>query len=187
MLEISEVVVVEGKYDKKRLTALCRALIISTDGFRIFKNKEKTALLRRLAKERGLLILTDSDRAGFLIRHHLKGIIEPRYIKNAYIPEIFGKERRKAEPSAEGKLGVEGMSEDILKTALLRAGATPRAAKGREITKADLYGKGLSGGQDSAQKRALLCEKLSLPAHMSTNELLDVLNAIMSYEEFNGL
>lgn len=186
MIKVREAVIVEGKYDKMRLSALIDGLILETGGFRIFKDKEKMALIRTLADTRGLLILTDSDSAGFLIRNHLAGSVAPEKIKHAFIPDILGKETRKEKPSKEGKLGVEGMSSRILTEALRRAGigAEESAPQGRKITKADLYDAGLSGGENSAQKRRAFLKSLSLPEYLSTNALPEVLSGIMSYEEF---
>ena len=188
MLKVKEAVIVEGKHDKIKLSSFIEGLIIETNGFRIFKDKEKMSMLRQLADTRGLLILTDSDSAGFLIRNYLNGSIDKRKIKHAYIPEICGKERRKEKPSKEGKLGVEGLSQEILKRAIQNAGATcadiTEATPQRRISKLDLYNDGLSGGPDSAQRRkALLCA-LQLPQYLSANALVDVLNSLMSYEEY---
>ena len=190
MIRIREAVIVEGKYDKIRLSSLIDALIIPTDGFGIFRDREKMSLLRRLAETRGLLVITDSDSAGFVIRNHLRSCIPPEQIKHAYIPDIFGKERRKATPSKEGKLGVEGMRPEVLLDALRRAGATidgESAAPAKTITKADLYARGLSGCDDSAEKRKALMKRLDLPERLSATALLDVLNALMSREEFYRL
>ncbi len=190
MIHVKEAVVVEGKYDKIKLSPLIDGLIIETNGFRIFKDKKKMELLRRLAATRGLLVLTDSDSAGFLIRHYLSGSIPPEKIRHAYIPDIPGKEKRKAQPSKEGKLGVEGVPEEVLLQALRRAGACAESAPvshSRQITKADLYSAGLSGGTGSAKKRLFLLKKLDLPEHLSANALLSLLNALMSYEEFQRI
>ena len=185
MKRIKEVIVVEGRYDKNTLSQLVDALIIPTDGFGIFKDGEKKALLRRLAREKGLILLTDSDGAGFVIRNHLKGVIPRSQLKQAYIPDVYGKERRKAEPSREGKLGVEGMKPEILLRALSEAGAQFEDAPQRDpITKYDLYELGLSGKPDSAAKRRALMQALELPEHLSTNALLDVLNLLYTKEEF---
>ena len=189
MYTIQEAIVVEGRYDKNTLSQVVDTVILETSGFGIFKNSEQVELLRRLAETRGLIILTDSDGAGFVIRNHLKGAIDPKLVKNAYIPDRFGKERRKRKPGKEGKLGVEGMDPETLITALRKAGATflgedaPVKVKGRPITKADLVVAGLSGGEGSAQKRAALLKELDLPQHMSPNAMLEVLNVLYSYEE----
>ena len=191
MIRIKEAIVVEGRYDKNTLSQIVDAHIIETAGFGIFSDKEKTALLRRLAEKCGIIILTDSDGAGFLIRNRIKGAVPEGCVKHAYIPDIKGKERRKQHASKEGKLGVEGMTPEIIIEALKRSGATiegestePR--KG-EITKGDLYELGLSGGAGSAEKRKELAHKLALPEKMSANALLDVLNALYTKEELFDL
>lgn len=191
MERIKEVIVVEGRYDKNTLSQVVDAVIIETGGFGIFNDSQKRNLLKKLAESRGLIIMTDSDAAGFMIRNHLKGCIAPELIKHAYIPDIYGKERRKSAPSREGKLGVEGMSPQVIMEALSRAGATFQGPEHREdrssISKADLYRKGLSGGENSAALRKELMKKLELPERLSAQGLLDVLNAIMSREEFMTL
>ena len=190
MLRIREAIVVEGRYDKNTLSQVVDTVILETSGFGIFKDKERLALLRRLAEQRGLIILTDSDGAGFVIRNYLKGAIDPALVKHAYIPDLYGKERRKRAPGKEGKLGVEGMSPAVLEEALRRAGATflgegaSPAAPRSPITKADLYALGLSGGPDAARRRADLLRRLDLPGHMSPNALLPVLNALYDREAF---
>ena len=185
MLKIQEAIVVEGRYDKNTLSQVVDAVILETSGFGIFKDKEKLALLRRLAEKRGLVVLTDSDGAGFVIRNYIKGAIDPALVKMAYIPDVPGKERRKSSPSKEGKLGVEGMSAEVLIAALRRAGATlgGETATHRTggITKATLYELGLSGRPDSAARRRELLKKLDLPEKLGANALLDVLNAL--YDE----
>ena len=189
MLRIKEAIVVEGRYDKNTLSQMVDTIIVETSGFSVFKNSEKLALFRRLAAERGLIILTDPDGAGFVIRNFLKGSIPPEQVKHAYVPDILGKERRKRTPGKEGKLGVEGMRPQVLEQALRRAGATfldekdPPIRPGRAITKADLVVLGLSGGTGSAGRRQALMTKLQLPAHLSANGMLEVLNALFSYEE----
>ena len=190
MIHVDEVVVVEGKYDKIRLSQLIDGLILETNGFGIFKDKGRMALLRRLAEARGLLVLTDSDSAGFLIRHYLSGSIPPEKIRHVYIPDIFGRERRKRKPSKEGKLGVEGLPDAVLLEALNRAGVAARPAgppAGRRITKGDLYLLGLSGGENSAEKRRRLLRRLGLPEHLSSSSLPEVLNSLMTYDEFATL
>ena len=182
MLNIKEAIIVEGKYDKMRLEKVCSSPIFTTEGFRIFKDKEKREFLKALAKERGLLILTDSDRAGFMIRNHIKGFVTEGEIKQAYIPEIFGKEKRKSAPSKEGKLGVEGIDEKLLSEVLSKY-ASPLDSN-EKITKNDLYDIGLYGGTDSAAARMSLCRKLSIPEKMSVNGLLDALNALITKEKF---
>lgn len=189
MLRIREAIVVEGRYDKNTLSQLVDTVILETSGFGIFKDKERLALFRRLAEERGLIILTDPDGAGFVIRNFLKGSIPPDRVKHAYVPDILGKERRKRTPGKEGKLGVEGMRPQQLEQALRRAGATflDEAADGamsrRPITKADLFTLGLSGGPGASEKRRALLQKLALPEHLSPNAMLEVLNALCSYEK----
>jgi len=187
MMRVRELIVVEGRYDKCALSSTIDATIVETSGFGIFKDKEKQKLLRTLARERGIIILTDSDGAGLVIRNFLKAIVEPKYIKNAYIPEIEGKERRKSSPSKEGKLGVEGMRPEIIINALKNAGATFEDAESprysEPITKADLYAIGLSGGAGSAAARLILQKKLDLPQKMSSNALLEVLNIITTKKE----
>lgn len=188
MLKIREAIVVEGRYDKNTLAQLVDTVILETAGFSIFKNQETLALLRRVAQARGLIILTDGDGAGFLIRNYLKGALPPDQVKHAYIPDIMGKEKRKRRPGAEGKLGVEGMRPQVLEAALRRAGATfleedaPQTDR-PPLTKADLYAVGLTGGPDSAAKRKRLLQALDLPAHLSTNALLPILGALYSREE----
>ena len=177
MLRIREAIIVEGKYDQIRLSSVVEGLIIPTDGFAIFRDREKRALIQKLAEERGILILTDSDSAGFLIRNHIKSFVSPDRIKNAYIPEIPGKERRKRVPSKEGLLGVEGINEKTLEEALTAAGAgIIREENPDPIRKLDLYEWGLSGGEKSAEKRRLLQQKLGLPSRLSAASLLEILN-----------
>ena len=190
MISVKEVIVVEGRYDKDTLSQVFDAVIVETSGFGVFKDREKLALLRRMAEARGLVILTDSDGAGLVIRNFLKGSIDPALVKMAYVPEIAGKERRKPRPSKEGVLGVEGMSPETLIEALRRAGATlggqaPTHRSG-DITKATLYELGLSGGPGSAKKRRELLRRLGLPEKLGANALLDVLNALYDAEELRA-
>jgi len=188
-LRIQEAIVVEGRYDKNTLSQLVDTLILETAGFGIFKDPEQMALLRKVAQTRGLIVLTDSDGAGFLIRNRIKSAIPPQNLKHAYIPDVYGKERRKARPGREGKLGVEGMPPAVLEGVLRRANATileesaPRPYDGRPITKADLFAAGLSGGPDSIQKRKALLKKLELPERLTANGLLAVLNHCYGPEE----
>ena len=187
MLKLKEAIVVEGRYDKNTLSQLVDTVIIETGGFRIFKDKEKLALLRRLAESRGLILLTDSDGAGLVIRNYLQGALPQARIKHAYTPDIFGKERRKRTPGKEGKLGVEGMPPEILEQILRRAGATIleedcRARTAPVLTKADLYACGLTGGPDSREKRKKLLKRLNLPSNLSTNAMLSVLSALYDRE-----
>ncbi len=187
MLRVKEVIVVEGRYDRNTLRQIVDAVVIETKGFGIFNDRQKQKLLRTMAETRGLIILTDPDGAGFLIRNHIKSFIPPELVKQAYVPDIPGKERRKTKPSREGKLGVEGMRAEILFEALRRAGASfedeNSAALDSAITKTDLYRLGLSGKENSARLRAALIRSLDLPEHLSADALLDVLNATMSLEE----
>ena len=186
MLELREAIVVEGKYDKIALEALVHTAIFTTDGFGIFNNKEKMALLRSVAEKRGLIVLTDSDGAGLLIRNRLRSSIDARYLKHAYIPEVLGKERRKTRPSRAGTLGVEGMSVSTLEEVLRRAGATLTPQTSVGLTKADLYAMGLSGGKDSSVMRKELCTALSLPTNLSAAGLLDAVNSLYTREEFSA-
>ena len=188
MLRVKEVVVVEGRYDKNTLLQVVDAVVLETSGFGIFNDAQKQKLLRSMAEARGLVVLTDPDGAGFVIRNFIKSCVPPERLKQAYVPDIYGKEKRKARPSREGKLGVEGMRAETLIEALRRAGAcledAERGENEQKITKADLYRLGLSGRENSAKKRAELIRDLDLPEHMSADALLDVLNATMSREEF---
>ncbi|MCQ2441523.1 MAG: DUF4093 domain-containing protein [Oscillospiraceae bacterium] len=188
LLKIKEAIVVEGRYDKNTLSQLVDTLILTTDGFQVFKRKDKAALLRQVAAKRGLIVLTDSDGAGFVIRNHLKGIIPPSQLKQCYIPDLFGKEKRKKKPGKEGKLGVEGMRPEVLEAALRQCGATilgetAAHTSGGEITKLDLYHLGLSGRPDSASLRRDFLKANHLPEHLSANALVPVLNTIMTREE----
>ena len=189
MLRIREAVVVEGRYDKNALSQVVDTLILETAGFGIFKNPEQLALLRRAAERRGLIVLTDSDGAGFVIRNRIKSAVQTGTVKHAYIPDIYGKERRKRRPGKEGKLGVEGMPPQVLEQVLRRAGATfleeeaQAALSGPPLTKGDLFAAGLAGGPGSGEKRQALLKRLELPEHMSANALLAVLNGCYSREE----
>ena len=191
MVKIREAIVVEGRYDKNTLSQVVDAPILETSGFGIFKDKQQLSLLRRVAKSRGLIVFTDSDGAGFVIRNHLKSVIEPQYLKHAYIPDIYGKERRKAAPGKEGKLGVEGMTPQVIVECLRKAGATligeEAVFAAPTITKQNLIELGLSGGKDSSTKRLLLLKKLDLPEHMSTNAMLQALNLLCTLEELQDL
>lgn len=190
MIKIREAIVVEGRYDKNTLSQIVDAPILETSGFGVFKNKQQLAFLRRVAHERGLIVFTDSDGAGFVIRNHLKSAIEPQYLKHAYIPDIYGKERRKSAPGKEGKLGVEGMTPEVIVDALRKAGATIEgedAPVTQQITKQDLMELGLSGGKDSSQKRLALLKKLDLPEHMSANAMLQALNLLYDLEELKQM
>lgn len=188
MLKIREAIVVEGRYDKNTLSQIVDAPIFETHGFGIFKDKEQMALLRSVAARRGLIVFTDSDGAGFVIRNHLKSAIPGQYLKHAYIPDIYGKERRKAAPGKEGKLGVEGMSPEVIVQALRASGATIENETGKAgITKQDFAALGLSGSPCSAQKRLCLQRRLGLPEHMSANALLQALNLLYTGQELSQL
>lgn len=190
MVRIKEAIVVEGKYDKNTLSQIVDATIFETDGFGIMKDKSKLSLLRKAAQLHGLIVFTDSDGAGFVIRNYLKGAIDSRYLKHAYIPDIPGKERRKAAPGKEGKLGVEGMRPETILQALKRAGATFADESDpveQGITKQDMMELGLSGGADSSKKRLLLLRKLDMPAHMSANAMLQALNLLYTKDELTKL
>lgn len=186
MVKIKEAIVVEGRYDKNTLSQIVDAPILETSGFGIFKDKQQLSLLRRVAENRGLIVFTDSDGAGFVIRNHLKSVIPAKFLKHAYIPDIYGKEKRKAAPGKEGKLGVEGMRPEIILDALRKAGATmdgEEVTARQQITKQDLMALGLSGGKDSSTLRLALLKKLGLPQHMSANAMLQALNLLYSREE----
>ena len=193
MLRIREAIVVEGRYDKNTLSQVVDTLILETSGFGIFKNPEQMALLRRAAEKRGLIVLTDSDGAGFVIRNRIKGAIPRQSVKHAYIPDVYGKEKRKKQAGKEGKLGVEGMPPQVLERVLRQAGATfldeenPEVESAPPLTKADLFAAGLTGGPDSAARRLALLKELSLPEHMSANALLAVLNGCYSRQEARAL
>ena len=188
---IKEAIVVEGRYDKNTLSQVVDATILETAGFGVFKDSETLSLLRRIAQKQGLIVLTDSDGAGFVIRNYLKGAIDPALVKHAYIPDREGKERRKRTPGKEGKLGVEGMRPDVLLDVLRRAGATFLDAEESvphvPLTKADLFSLGLTGRPDSAARRSALLKKLDLPEHLSPNALLDVLSALYTLEQLQAL
>lgn len=190
MVKIQEAIVVEGRYDKNTLSQIVDAPILETNGFGIFKDHEKMQLLRTIAERRGLIVFTDSDGAGFLIRNRLKSAIPGKYLKHAYIPDIYGKEKRKASPGKEGKLGVEGMKRDVILHALLSSGATVDDKPYNscsEITKQDFAELGLAGGKDSSAKRLALQRQLRFPEHMSANALLQAVNLLYSIDEFSAL
>ena len=188
MIKLKEAVIVEGKYDKIKLSSLVDGLIITTDGFGIFKDREKRELIKTLAKKRGIIILTDSDSAGFLIRSHIKGFVSDGEIKNVFIPDVFGKEKRKSAPSKEGKLGVEGMDRELLENALKKAGIVEQKTNpnAKKVLKSDLFEDGISGGADSKAKRTRLLKELGLPERMSANALLETVNALYSFEEYKA-
>ena len=186
MVKIKEAIVVEGRYDKNTLSQILDAPILETSGFGIFKDKQRLSLLRKIAETRGLIVFTDSDGAGFVIRNHIKSAIPGKYLKHAYIPDIYGKEKRKAAPGKEGKLGVEGMTRDVILESLRRAGATiegEEVPEARQITKQDLMELGLSGTPEASANRLKLLKKLNLPEHMSPNAMLQALNLLYSLEE----
>ena len=190
MLRIREAIVVEGRYDKNTLSQVVDTLIVETAGFGIFKDGERMELLRRLAQKRGLIVFTDPDGAGFVIRNRIKSAVDPRYLKHAYVPDIMGKERRKARPGKEGKLGVEGMERAVLEQALRNAGATVleegAPVCGLSLTKADLMTLGLTGTAESGVRRGRLLKALGLPEHMSANALLQYLNTCCTQKELEA-
>ena len=190
MVKIKEAILVEGRYDKNTLSQILDAPILETSGFGIMKDKAQLALLRQVAQTRGLVVFTDSDGAGFVIRNFIKSAIPGQYLKHAYIPDVYGKERRKAAPGKEGKLGVEGMKRDVLLEALRRAGATfegETAAPAAGITKQDMMELGLSGGPDSSARRLALMKRLGFPEHMSANALLQALNLLYTRDQLTEL
>ena len=190
MVKIREAILVEGRYDKNTLSQIVDAPILETAGFGIFKDKKQMALLRQVAEKRGLIVFTDSDGAGFVIRNHIKSAIPGKYLKHAYIPDIYGKERRKAAPGKEGKLGVEGMTREVILDALRKCGATIEGEdtiSRNAITKQDLMELGLSGGPDASARRLALLKKLNLPEHMSANAMLQALNLLYSLDELRNL
>ena len=190
MVKVKEAIVVEGRYDKNTLSQILDAPILETSGFGIFKDKQQMALLRRVAETRGLIVFTDSDGAGFVIRNHIKSAIPGKYLKHAYIPDIYGKEKRKAAPGKEGKLGVEGMTREVILESLRRAGATIEGEETipvRQITKQNLMELGLSGGADASAKRLKLLKKMNLPERMSPNAMLQALNLLYTLEELTTI
>ncbi len=190
MVKIKEAILVEGRYDKNTLSQIVDAPILETNGFGIFKDKKQMVLLRRVAEKRGLIVFTDADGAGFVIRNHVKSAIAGKYLKHAYTPDVFGKERRKDKAGREGKLGVEGMKPEIILEALRRAGATiegENTPAGQTITKQDMMALGLSGGADASAKRLSLLKELNLPEHMSANALLQALNLLFSLDELTTI
>ena len=194
MIRVKEAILVEGRYDVNTVRQVVDAVVLESGGFRIFNDKEQLGLLRRIAATRGLIVLTDSDGAGFVIRNYLKGALPAGSIKQAYIPDVRGKERRKRHGSKEGKLGVEGMRPETILEALRRAGATFEQADGNSaaqtaapITKADFYEWGLSGRPDSAQRRTAVLKALDLPARMTANALLEFINAVGTREQIEDV
>ncbi len=187
MIKLDRPVIVEGKYDIIKLSNIIDTLIIKTDGFGIFKDKEKQSLLRRLAGEKGIIVMTDSDSAGFLIRNFISSSVPPEKITHVYIPDLYGKEKRKTQASKEGKLGVEGTPESIILQALKKAGVTcseSENAHRRIITNIDLYECGLTGKENSKERRTMLLKSLALPERMSTSSLIKILNTFVTYDEF---
>ena len=191
MVKIRQAIVVEGRYDKNTLSQIVDATILETSGFGIMHDKQKLSLLRRVAHNCGLIVFTDSDGAGFVIRNYLKSAIEPQYLFHAYIPDIFGKERRKQSPGKEGKLGVEGMTPEVILDCLRRAGAEivdePKLPASEPITKQDLMELGLSGGKDSSFLRKKLLEKLDFPEHMSSNAMLQAMNLLYTLKDLQNI
>ena len=187
MIKINEAVIVEGKYDKIKLSGILDTVIIETDGFAIFKDKEKQQLIRFLSEKRGIIIMTDSDSAGFKIRSFINGITKSENIKNVYIPDVYGKEKRKTEMSKEGKLGVEGISTELIMSALQKAGvfcSENDKKEGREITRTDFFEDGISGRDYSSELRKSLAKSLGLPERMSSSALLKIINSYMTYDEY---
>ena len=187
MIKLDKPVIVEGKYDKIRLSDFLDAVIIETDGFRIFSDKEKRAFIRNLAKTKGIIVMTDSDSAGFRIRNFIRNIASDGEVINVYIPDVFGKEKRKTEPSKEGKLGVEGLSREIITDALTKAGvfhSETEKADTRQVTVTDLFEDGFTGSDNSRERKEKLLKKLSLPSRMSNSQLLKLINTFMSYEDY---
>jgi ribonuclease M5 len=190
MISVKEAIVVEGRYDRIKLKAIVDTPIIDTGGFRVFKDKEKQNLLRKISGERGLLILTDSDSAGFVIRNFLKGIVPEKELKHAYIPQLKGKEKRKAQKSREGLLGVEGVTDEVIIEAIRKSGATVLGEEEKphgSITKADLFTLGLTGSENASQNRQRLLKKLNMPSYLSTNAMLTALNCLYSLEELKSI
>lgn len=187
MIKINEAVIVEGKYDKIKLSAVLDTVIIETDGFAIFKDKEKQRLIRFLSEKRGIIIMTDSDSAGFKIRNFLNGITKSENIKNVYMPDIYGKEKRKTEASKEGKLGVEGMKTEVIMSALTKAGVfctQNDKDESQEITRTDFFEDGVSGRDNSSEIRKALAKELELPERISASSLLKIINTYMTYDEY---
>ncbi|MBQ6832606.1 MAG: DUF4093 domain-containing protein [Oscillospiraceae bacterium] len=190
MVKIRQAIVVEGRYDKNTLSQIVDAPIFETSGFGIMRDRAQMALLRRVAQERGLIVFTDSDGAGFVIRNHLKSAIQPEYLLHAYIPDVYGKEKRKSAPGKEGKLGVEGMTREVILECLRRAGAVfedGETVEATQITKQDLMDLGLSGGPDSSLLRKKLLKKLDFPEHMSCNAMLQALNMLYTLPQLQQI
>lgn len=188
MLKIKEAIVVEGNYDKIKLSGIVDTIIVVTDGFMIFKNKSLLKMIGTLADKRGVIIFTDSDRAGFQIRNYIKNSLSGKNIKHAYIPDVKGREKRKDKPSKEGFLGVEGIDDDIIINALKNAACIEdEASFGKKITKADLFSDGFCGEADSHIRRSAFLKKLGLPVRMSANMMIDVLNSVYGYDGYRNL
>ena len=187
-IKLTEAVIVEGKYDKIKLSNILDAFIIETNGFAIFKDKSKLSFIKKLAKERGIIILTDSDHAGFMIRNYISSGVPKEQIKNVYIPDVFGKEKRKDTPSKEGKLGVEGMTKEVILASFEKAGVSSTSSVcDNPITTVDFYDLGLTGGANSKAKRKAVCKALDLPEFLSTSSLISCINNFMTKEEFFDL
>ncbi|MCI6254972.1 toprim domain-containing protein [Eubacterium coprostanoligenes] len=187
-IKLTEAVIVEGKYDKIKLSNILDAFIIETNGFAIFKDKSKLSFIKKLAKDRGIIILTDSDHAGFMIRNYISSGVPKEQIKNVYIPDIFGKEKRKDTPSKEGKLGVEGMTKEVILASFEKAGVSSTSSVcDNPITTVDFYDLGLTGGANSKAKRKAVCKALDLPEFLSTSSLISCINNFMTKEEFFDL
>lgn len=186
MIKIKEAIIVEGIYDKVKLTNIFDTVIVPTGGFDIFKNQNTQKLVKKLAASRGIIVFTDCDRAGFVIRNFIKNIVKTGTVKHAYIPEIEGKEKRKRTPSKEGFLGVEGVSDEIIKAAIEKCGTSENIKNKRAVTKADLFADGLSGGEKSYKYRKMLTKELDLPHRISANMLLNVINSLYDYDEYKA-
>ena len=191
MLKIKEAIIVEGRYDKIKLKNLVDTTIIETNGFRVFSDKEKQTLIRKIAQTRGILVFTDSDSAGFVIRNFLRGAVDKSKIKHCYIPQINGKEKRKAHGSKEGFLGVEGVSDEVIIDAIRKSGATiigeESQAQSGEITKSDLKNLGLTGRENSEKLRKALLKNLGMPSYLTTNAMLSAINCLYSLEELKNI
>ena len=190
MIKIKEAVIVEGRYDKIKLSSLIDAPIIETNGFRVFSDKEKQNHIKKIADARGILVMTDSDSAGFVIRNFLKGVVDKSKVKHCYIPQIEGKEKRKAQSGKEGLLGVEGVSDDVIIDAIRKSGATiigENSTAKKEITKSDLLSLGLTGTENAQKNRNMLLKRLRLPTYLTTNAMLTALNCLYSFEELKSL
>jgi ribonuclease M5 len=189
MIKIDKAIIVEGKYDKIKLSSILDAVIIETDGFAVFKNKEKQKLIRNIAQAKGIVILTDNDAAGFKIRSFIGGSLPVENVVHAYIPDVFGKEKRKDKPSKEGKIGVEGIPSDIIIKALKKAGVSfcQTQSAQRRIEREDFYRDGLTGGKCSRSLRLKLLKRLDLPSRLSTNSLLGIINAFVTYDEYKEI